>query len=68
MGKRAGEMPLERDKSEGETWTRKHTGNAEQTQKFILNMIRSGNIDFNSDVILRNGDTIKAATDQVKSY
>lgn len=60
---RAGEMPLERDKSKGETWTRKHTGNAEQTQKFILNMIRSGNIDFNSDVILtpRNGDTINDA-------
>lgn len=55
---RGGEMPLQSDNSEGEIWSVQHTGGADKTQNYILNLVRNGAVDFSSDVILcpRNGE------------
>lgn len=60
---RAGNMPLMNDSSEDEMWSIQHSGAAETTQEYILNLVRNGIVDFSSDVILcpRNGDGPESA-------
>ncbi len=55
---RSGEMPVNYEKSESETWTINPTGTPENTQRAILEMVKNGDIDFDTDIILcpRNGD------------
>lgn len=54
---RAGEMPEHQDQSENEQWTILKSGAAEKTHMAILEMVKSGAIDFEQDIILcpKNG-------------
>lgn len=55
---RRGEMPLLHDKSDNETWDVYDSGEAETTQQVILEWVRKGVFDFETDIILapKNGE------------
>ncbi len=54
---RSGNMPTAHDRSKNERWDIIPTGNAEKTEKKILQWIKAGSINFETDLILcpRNG-------------
>lgn len=55
---RRGEMPLLHDKSAAEEWDVYDSGEAEETQKVILEWVKKGVFDFEQDIILapKNGE------------
>jgi exodeoxyribonuclease V alpha subunit len=56
---RAGKMPAFREQTENEFWEISQTGGPEPTHEAILDIVRSGQVDFAQDIILccRNGET-----------
>ncbi len=61
---RAGEYPLDSDKSENEIWGIQGTGDATLTHQKILELVREGHMDFTQDIILcpKRGDSSKPCT------
>jgi len=55
---RRGEMPLLHDKSENEVWDVYDSGEAEITERMILEWVKKGVFDFETDIILapKNGE------------
>ena len=49
---RNGEAPLKKDKSDGESWEIRHTGDSDQTIETLLTWIKAGAMDFERDIIL----------------
>lgn len=60
---REGVMPEMFQESPRERWSIKQTGDADQTHKWLLNVVRSGGVDFDEDIILvpRNGENAEQA-------
>ncbi|MFY9548804.1 ATP-dependent DNA helicase, partial [Miniphocaeibacter sp.] len=60
---RNGDQPLMQDESEHEKWKMVATGDARSTHQYILNLAKTGYLDFNQDIILtpRNDDEANGA-------
>lgn len=60
---RNGDQPLMQDESEHEKWKMVATGDARSTHQYILNLAKTGYLDFSQDIILtpRNDDEANGA-------
>ncbi|MCL2105124.1 MAG: ATP-dependent RecD-like DNA helicase [Kiritimatiellaeota bacterium] len=68
---RNGGIPCRHERTDGETWDVRATGDAEATHNAALRLVRNGEIDFSQDIILccRNGegDTQKASVESLNA-
>lgn len=63
---RNGEVPAAKDRSDGESWEMRNTGNIESTVEIVKKWVSAGHLDFEKDIILAaRNDFVDLANEEI---